>query len=496
MWNVAAGCVAEVVRAQRAAILSSWVERVRQDPELVQLREANEPALLARSATLLDALIAIMAGADAGSKALEACRSFSGDASSATMLRELMHLCEAALAFCSDERLILAWERVEPTHALLERSIWTISAQVDHAQQVEREEELRLSLESARCGTWKLIPRTGELSWDAGCKRLFGVKPGQPVDYATFLTSVHPDDRQRVEALVERALDPASGGEYWAEYRAARDSNPEVWVEARGRVFFDAAGAPERFLGVMIDVTARKQRELAFSETARLCEQLMGIVGHDLRNPLTTVVCAAGLLLQRTDLAGDAMTSARRIAQSAGRMARLVHDLLDLTHCRTRGSLPIEPKPMDLGALCRAMIEELEQTHPGRAIRLQVRGRAAGVWDPDRLAQVLSNLLGNALSHGPEGAPVGIGVRGRRGFVILTVHNEGPPIPPEVRASLLDPCWPSTPRAARGRGSSGLGLGLFISQHIVRAHGGTISLVSEEGRGTTVDVSLPRAQAA
>jgi signal transduction histidine kinase len=218
----------------------------------------------------------------------------------------------------------------------------------------------------------------------------------------------------------------------------------------------------------------------------------MGILGHDLRNPLSTITCAAALLLQHSDLPCAAHGSMDRIAANADRISRMVRDLLDLARCRLQGGLPVDPSPMDLVALCRQIIDELELAHPGREIRLEAPRRAPGTWDPDRLGEVISNLLGNALAHSPDDTPVCVRVRERRRSVKLAIHNEGPPIPEEVRATLFEPYRRPEHGAPSGRGSSGLKLGLFIAREIVRAHGGTIGIESESGRGTTVVVSLPK----
>lgn len=498
--RIANGNVAEALRTRRDAILARWVDRVRRDAELAQLREADEQALRSRASALLDALIATVGGPDRALQALDTCQSIAAEESRATLLRELMHLSEAAFASCLAPRRVWSPGRGERLQTLLDQSVSALSTRMEGISSAACSkspgEELREAMEGARCGLWKLLPRTGELFWDAGCKRLFGLKPEHPVDYATFLESVHPEDRDRVQALVNRALDPASGGGYTCNYRFIDETHEEHWMEARGQAHFNAFGAPVCFSGIVLDITEHVRKEIKLAEATRLCEQLMGILGHDLRNPLSTIVCAAALLLNRTDLPDTAITSAQRIARSADRMTRMVRDLLDLTRYRTLGSLPIDPKPMDLGALCRSMIEEMEQAHPGRTIQLYERGRAVGVWDPDRIAQVLSNLLSNALNHSQGEAPVVVHLEARPEAVTLSVHNEGPAIPPDVRRSLLEPHWPGPQQTTKGRGSSGLGLGLFISQQVVRAHGGTINVASEEGRGTTLDVWLPVGQRA
>jgi signal transduction histidine kinase len=181
----------------------------------------------------------------------------------------------------------------------------------------------------------------------------------------------------------------------------------------------------------------------------------------------------------------------RRIASSADRMGRMIHDLLDVTRSRLGGGLPLEPKPIDLVIVCKQVIDELEIAHSKRTIELDAPSEVPGVWDPDRLAQVVSNLLGNALDYGAPETPVRVTVDDRGAEVSLSVNNQGPAIEPDAAARLFDPFQQGAQdgRATRGRG---LGLGLFIVKAIVEAHGGSIAVASTPDAGTTFHVRLPR----
>jgi signal transduction histidine kinase len=135
------------------------------------------------------------------------------------------------------------------------------------------------------------------------------------------------------------------------------------------------------------------------------------------------------------------------------------------------------------------VVEEVRLAHPDREVRVVSSGDGTGEWDGDRLAQVITNLVNNALAYSPPGTPVRVETRGVDGSVLLGVHNAGRPIPPELLPHLFEPM-------TRGRsgdsGSRSIGLGLFIVANIVHAHGGTIEVRSEEGEGTTFTVKLPR----
>lgn len=133
----------------------------------------------------------------------------------------------------------------------------------------DSEDRLRLAVEATGLGTWDFYPQTGELRWDERCKAMFGLSPGAGVSYETFLAGLHPEDRERADRVVRRALDAASGGGYDVEYRTVGiEDGVERWLAARGRALFDERGRAERFVGTVLDITARKraemERDLAF----------------------------------------------------------------------------------------------------------------------------------------------------------------------------------------------------------------------------------------
>jgi signal transduction histidine kinase len=172
-------------------------------------------------------------------------------------------------------------------------------------------------------------------------------------------------------------------------------------------------------------------------------------------------------------------------------MSRLVEQLLDFARLRSGDGIPCHPQPMDVGQLSWAVIEELASTFPGRRIDFHPTGDLVGHWDSDRLEQAISNLVANALRHGAPESPVVVLVNGRsETAVTLQVANDGA-IPADLLPLMFRPF--GSPR--RGdRGSRGLGLGLYITQQIVAAHGGTIAVSSAEREGTAFTVSLPRGQ--
>ena len=232
-----------------------------------------------------------------------------------------------------------------------------------------------------------------------------------------------------------------------------------------------------------------KERLVAeLQEMLRLNELFTAALGHDLRNPLSAIVTAAGLLTRR---AADERTAgtAQRISGSAQRMARMIEQLLDFARARTGGGIPISRREVDLAEVCRRIIAETQLTAAGRSIALRGDAELRGWWDGDRLAQVVSNLLVNALRHGSERGTVTVALdRMEDGRARLAVANEGA-IPAETLPVIFDP-FRSGQRSSHGSG--GLGLGLYIVQQVVRAHGGEVLVSSSPEQGTRFTVLLPR----
>ncbi|GMU07319.1 sensor histidine kinase [Corallococcus caeni] len=284
------------------------------------------------------------------------------------------------------------------------------------------------------------------------------METGEPVEELGF-TLEHPD---------------APGGELYlmASYHPVRT--------ARGEVV--GVGT------VLVDVTRHKQAEAELRATAEFRERFLGIVGHDLRNPLHSIRMGASFLVASEQLPPPMERTASRIISSTDRMTRMITELLDFTRSRLGSGIPLTPGDTDLGQVARQVVDELELVHPNRTVKVTTTGPLTGHWDADRLAQVLSNLLGNALQYSPPEAAVDLVLAGEAEQVVARVSNPGEPIAPQVLPLLFDPFH----RARTGaHAPSGLGLGLFISHQIARGHRGSLTVTSDAER-TVFTLTLPR----
>ncbi|MFL5357876.1 ATP-binding protein [Archangium sp.] len=254
----------------------------------------------------------------------------------------------------------------------------------------------------------------------------------------------------------------------------------------------DAEGRILAAVVTTLDITDRKAAEEQQRRMVEFRERFVGIVSHDLRNPLNTVLLSAKALLQSECVVKEQLKNVRRIIGSSERMTRMITDLLDFTRGRLGGGIPIMTKPVNLRHLCHHLVEELETSHPGRELRLEAAGQFLGEWDPDRLAQLVGNLCKNALDYSPEDTPVDLVLHDEGDTVGLEVHNQGAPIPPDQLPHVFEPFRQATTPRPHPASGLGLGLGLFIVQQIVQAHGGTVTVHSTEADGTTFTVKLPR----
>jgi signal transduction histidine kinase len=222
-------------------------------------------------------------------------------------------------------------------------------------------------------------------------------------------------------------------------------------------------------------------------------DQLIGIVSHDLRNPLNTISLTAAVMARRGKLGPQEAQLVQRIQNSTERAARLIGDLLDFTQARLRGRIPVHPRQVDVHELLRGVLVELETAHPGRIEHSLAAGDPQGEWDPDRLSQVVENLVTNALKYGAAEGSVLVTTRSDGGDLVLEVHNDGTPIPPDKLEAIFEPLQRAA-EANQPNPDRSIGMGLYIVKHIVEAHHGAMRVESTAEQGTTFVVRLPRAR--
>lgn len=277
-----------------------------------------------------------------------------------------------------------------------------------------------------------------------------------------------------------------------SEYRALRASVIQRWMSHRSSSSHKELLELSRF-GEAIDEGLTEAVSWYSSRLEDSRNLLIGVLAHDLRSPLSAVQLSANYLLRSDRLLDGDLRAATRIAASAARMAGYIYDLLDFTRTLLGASLPIVRSTVDLRTLCEDVVDEVRAAHPTATVNLQASDNPRGQWDAGRLVQMLTNLIANAIIHGAADRPVSIQVAESEEGAIVTVQNEGEPIPPDRLPTLFLPLQQSSLPPSGQLGSSGMGLGLYIARQIAVAHGGTIDVASEVSVGTTFTVRLPLA---
>ena len=278
-----------------------------------------------------------------------------------------------------------------------------------------------------------------------------------------------------------------------AEYRALRASVIRLWTAERSEISATDLNDLTRFNEAIDQALA--ESVLRFTqELEQSKEMFLAILGHDLRTPIGAVLTSAKFMLDTQELEEPHLTLTTRIVSSATRMNLMVGALLDFTRSRLGGGIPIQRDDISMGKIVHDVVNEIAAAHPERTIQINARGSQRGEWDCGRITQVLTNLMINALEHGSPRTVVRVDVRGDDDEVCISIHNRGPAIPADQLDGIFNAMKrKATKPDASGSGPSGnLGLGLYIADQIVHAHGGKIDVVSSDDQGTTFTVQLPR----
>lgn len=376
-----------------------------------------------------------------------------------------------------------------------ERELLAARKRADELVRTERlaQAELSISRESLRQAVrigalclWSVNAKSGRREYEDDVARLLGFDTSRPISDALFESAIAPHDREREQQALARALDRSQDG-YQCSFRLNGNDGVQRTVVSSGKGFFDEDGVLTSFVGVLSDITdTTRQRALA-EDRALFAEQMVGIVSHDLRNPLSAILMGAKIL-SKTETAPDKVRVLGHVTSSATRAQRLIEELLDFTQARVGSGLALAAKDMDLHALVATIVEELTLAFPDRHILHRFAGDGDVVADPDRIAQLLGNLVGNAVAYGTEGGTVTVTSLVEADSASVSVHNTGAAIPPHRIGALFQPMVRGVPQAGDSRS---VGLGLFIVKAIAVAHGGDVRVVSSAESGTDFTFSFP-----
>ena len=398
--------------------------------------------------------------------------------------------------------LELANERLRTQAAELQAQAEELQATA--AALAESEMRLRFAFTVADLGPWDLdLVRGG--SWRSPRHdEIFGYRePLAEWTYEDFLAHVHPGDRESVAGRFGRALETAAAWDFVC--RIVRADDGEVrWIHGRGEPVLDAGGRPVRLIGVVRDVTAAHLAEAALrgardeAEAAnRAKSEFLAVMSHELRTPLNAIAGYTELLALgiHGPVNPGQVEALERISYSQKHLLRLINDVLNLARIEA-GRVEYLIEDVDLDALARRVAPMVEPQAAAAGLRLEVAVSpgAAVRGDPDKIRQILLNLLGNAIKFTPPGGRVSVTSavrRGAPGIVFLRVTDTGAGIPDDKQSAVFEPFVQVD--MSRTRRTDGSGLGLAISRDLARGMGGDLRVRSVVGAGSTFTLTLPSA---
>jgi signal transduction histidine kinase len=446
--------LARFLRADLGAILAAWKTRVEALP-------ASGPSLASRGDEPADEL--------PSDDSFSAARAI---AELALLVETIGQLEPASITGAARDGL----------HRVIDRAI-AYSLARDGDERARLRKRLRLATDVTLVGSWEIERGSGAVRADARSCELLGMPPRPTATSEALTAQLDEGDRDRVRDAIAQALE--TGRSFMEECRTlVPDSIGPRWIAIAGDVHPGAvqAGTSEltpRLLGIVHDITDRKRTEAAharvveeLSRAVHISEMFIGILSHDLRNPLGAVLAGAQLLARQVQEERSVRVLSR-IVSSSERMSRMIDQLLDFTRARIGQGIPLRREAADLMQLAQVAIDELKAAAPACELRLTVRGDTTGSWDGDRVAQILSNLVGNALQHGDPACPIDLTIDGADPQVVaLSIENAGV-VPPDFIPVIFNP-FRGTLRK-RGK-PNGLGLGLYVARQIALAHGGDLEV--------------------
>jgi signal transduction histidine kinase len=355
------------------------------------------------------------------------------------------------------ERILAEWESFARTVSLASGTM-NVAALRDHADEM-------LSVIAA------------DLSTDQNAYQQSEKSKGRGRDSATVVTAAE-------EHGAARAVSGFTIEEMVAEYRALRASVLNLWTRETGELAGENIDDLIRFNEAIDQSLAESVTE--FNESVgEAREMFLAILGHDLRTPLGAIFTSAKFMVETGELREPHLSLTTRIVRSAQRSVAMVGELLDFTRSGLGGGIPVVREEVDLGRLLREAVDEVAGAHPQKDFRVDTRKHQRGQWDDARLSQALVNLLGNAGEHAPVGTGISVGLDAEGDDVAITIHNMGAPIPADRLDGLFNPMKRREEGLAQGSNGN-LGLGLYIAERIVHAHGGRIDVESAELEGDHV----------
>ncbi|MBE9583949.1 PAS domain-containing protein [Mucilaginibacter sp. JRF] len=353
-------------------------------------------------------------------------------------------------------------------------------------QMMHEQERSRLAVEASQLGTFDMDIAEGILDWDDRCRTLFGVSHNGPVTYEhDFVMGLHPDDRERVQQVINLSFSKAaSNGNYDIEYRTIGFEDKKLrWVSAKGKVFFDEQDQPVRFLGIVLDITDKKEDEQRKND-------FIAMVSHELKTPLTSLkayiqVLQAKALKAEDKFAGGALDKS---LLQVNKMNTLIKGFLDVARLES-GSINLDVEQFDLNVLIKEAVEEAAITMDSHDVIFNAQQPIQINADREKISQVLNNLISNATKYSPRGSDIEINSYSHDNVAGVSITDKGIGIGADDIEKLFDRFY--RVNSAHTKTIAGFGIGLYLCAEIIRLHKGRIWVESESSRGATFKFEIP-----
>ena len=390
----------------------------------------------------------------------------------------------------------------------VERDLRQLNDDLEHTVTDRTDELLKVNerlieaQQVAHVGSWEWDIGADRVWWSDEMYRIYGIQPGAPIGYDTFLQRLHRDDRPLVDAIVRQAM--IDGRPFAFDHRVIRDDGAVRVLYGAGHVIFDSSSRPIRMVGIGHDITERKEAEEARAlliqeqarrqeaeESSRAKDQFLAILSHELRTPLNAALGWAHMLREMPRDAPATERAIETIYRNLMIQTRLVSDIVDVSRI-AKGALTIESAPVDLASIINSAMDMVRE--PARVKRVTLESHVGGeavalTGDSKRLEQVFWNLLSNGVRFGREGGLVRVHAELDGESIRVTVEDDGPGIDPEFLPYVFEPFRQAD--ASPRRAHDGLGLGLAIARHLVELHGGSMAAGNAARGGAVLTVVLP-----
>lgn len=356
-------------------------------------------------------------------------------------------------------------------------------------QELEKSEaKLKMVIASVNLGTWEWEPKTGLLTWSDECKKIYGLPLDKEITFEIYVQHLHPDDKERVVQAILDCLDGAYGGEYDIVLRIIRfDDGSTRWVRAQGKVYFEAGGKAERFIGTVVDITEKKQEDLRKND-------FIAMVSHELKTPLTAVKSYIQILLAKEKMEGNAfkLNALTRAEVQTQKMTLMIQDFLSLARLE-EGKIRLNKEVFELHNLIEEIAGDAQFLASSHTVKLQDCEDIIIRADRDKIGQVLMNLLSNAIKYSPKGGSIVIGCVKLGNKVKVFVKDDGIGISLADQQKLFDKFY--RVKNEKIKTVSGFGIGLYLVSELLRYHKTKIEVESREDEGSTFYFTMNMQQA-